>query len=115
MTYKLNAFYNRLNKFYEHLQLKLNNRNVTNASFSWMKEYIRLRELLKQSWRELYPELSQMRNIPLPPHRPAYIDAPEPRVIGLEGYRAWYDNLRASRNQPQRPWQVYDPEEPIDM
>ena len=96
MSDKMNTFYNRLNKIYEHLEIKRNNRNVMDNPIPWMLEFVRLREQLKQSWNNLYPELKDMHYVRLPPHRPRHIDTPVPHVVGLEAYRSWYDNLRAS-------------------
>ena len=98
MSDKLNTFYSKLHKMVEHLEIKANNRNVMNDPFPWMLEFVRRREELKQSWRELFPELREMKYIRLPPHRPRYIDVPKPHVIGLEAYREWYDSLSGTHH-----------------
>ena len=98
MSDKLHKLYDEVNKMLDHLEIKINNRNETNISFDWMVKYRVLREELKQRFRELYPELQQMKNITLPPRRPDYIDAPKPYVVGEEAYKAWYDNLNGTHH-----------------
>ena len=98
MSDKLNTFYSKLHKMVEHLEIKINNRNVMNDPFPWMLEFVRRREELKQSWRALIPELRDMHYVRFPPHRPRNIDVPQPREIGLEAYREWYDSLSGTHH-----------------
>ena len=98
MSDTLNRFYSKLNQMLDHLEIKINNGNETNISVGWTIKFLDLREELKQRFRDLFPELREMKNITLPPSRPVYIDVPKPHVIGEEAYKAWYDSLNGTNH-----------------